>query len=191
MYSRPLLSLNKIFSDLRRFEIVCGGERGRCTQVIEAYRYSYFHIFRTGPTENNISIVSIDQTTFLKITCKESSAEDMYATNFIFILFFHILVCLRKAVINWLVCCTWSSRGDQPSHNNCACRSKWQPEMTFMYNIAYHYSKLSFMLDAGLSVVNCFPCLWPQTTPFNVKGSLKTLAPIFKVLLLPFLFDAW
>ena len=90
MYSRPLLSLNKIFRDLRRFEIVCGGERGRCTQVIEAYRYSYFHIFRTGPTENNISIVSIDQTTFLKITCKESSPEDMSATNFIFILFFHM-----------------------------------------------------------------------------------------------------
>ena len=92
MYSRPLLSLNKIFRDLRRFEIVCGGERGRCTQVIEAYRYSYFHIFRTGPTENNISIVSIDQTTFLKITCKESSPEDMSATNFIFILFFHMLM---------------------------------------------------------------------------------------------------
>ena len=27
-----------------------------------------------------------------------------------------------------------------------------------------------------------FPCLWPQTTPFNVKGSLRRLAPIFKVL---------
>ena len=42
------------------------------------------------PSENNVSIVSIDQTTFLKITCKESSPEDMSATNFIFILFFHM-----------------------------------------------------------------------------------------------------
>ena len=57
--------------------------------------------------------------------------------------------------------------------------------MKFMYNIAYHYSKLSFMLDAGLSVVNFFPCLWPQIIPFNVKGSLRRLAPIFKVLPLP------
>ena len=72
--------------------IVCGGVRGHCTQVVEAYRYSYFHTFRTGPGENNISIVSIDQKTFLKITCKESSAEDMYANNFISILFFHILM---------------------------------------------------------------------------------------------------
>ena len=64
--------------------------------------------------------------------------------------------------------------------------------MTFMYNIAYHYSKLSSMLDATrvnhwaspfrMSVLNCFPCLWPQTTPFNVKGSLRRFAPIFKVL---------
>lgn len=44
------------------------------------------------PSENNVSIVSIDQTTFLKITCKESSPEDMSATNFIFILFFHMLM---------------------------------------------------------------------------------------------------
>ena len=59
---------------------------------MEADRYSYFHTFRIGPSENNISIVSIDQTTLLKIACKESSADDMYATNFIFILFFHILM---------------------------------------------------------------------------------------------------
>ena len=88
MYSRPLLPSNKIFRDLRGFEIVCGRKRGRCTQAIEAYRYSYFHSFRTVPSENNVSIVSIDRTTFLKITCKESSPEDMYATNFIFISFF-------------------------------------------------------------------------------------------------------